>query len=214
MVRKILLSCGILSSLLYVATDILATKRWEDYSYTSQTVSELIAINAPTRSFVVPLFVTYSLLVYAFGAGVWRSTGRRRVLRFAAFGLVGKEALGLVVTLFFPIHLRGIEVTLTDTMHGILTMAGNLFMLLAIGCGAAAFGKRFRIYSMMTGVSLVVFGVLAGLAIPRLAANLPTPGIGVWERINIFAYMLWVVALAVILLRTEKGSGSIEGGAV
>ena len=212
--RHALLICGILSSLLYVATDILAVMQWKEYGYTSQTVSELIAINAPTRSFVVPLFVTYSLLVYAFGAGVWRSVGRLRVLRLAALGLVGKEVLGLVVTLFFPIHLRGIEVTLTDTMHGALTMAGNLFMLLAIGCGAAAFGKRFRIYSIMTGVSLVVFGVLTGLAIPRLSANLPTPWIGVWERINIFAYMLWVVVLAVILLRTEKGSGSIEGSAV
>jgi protein-S-isoprenylcysteine O-methyltransferase Ste14 len=214
MVRQTLLICGILSSLLYVATDILAVMRWEEYGYTSQTVSELIAINAPTRSFVVPLFVMYSLLVYAFGTGVWRSAGRKSALRLAALGLVGKEVLGLMVTLFFPIHLRGIDVTLTDTMHGILTMAGNLFMLLAIGCGAAAFGKRFRIYSIMTGASLVVFGVLAGMAIPRLAANLPTPWIGVWERINIFAYMLWVVVLAVILLRAEKGPVSFEGNAV
>ena len=210
MVRKVLLVCGILSSLLYVATDIFAAMRWEGYSPASQTVSELIAINAPTRPLVVPLFIGYSVLVYAFGTGVWQSAGEKCALRFAAIGLVGKEVLGLVVTLFAPIHLRGAEGALTDTLHGALTFAGVLFMLLAIGRGATAFGKRFRLYSIVTFLLLVVFGVLTGLDQPRLAANLPTPWMGVWERIAIFAYMLWVVVLAVILLRTRKGQGPIQ----
>ena len=203
MVRRILLVCGILSSLLYVATDILAAMQWEGYSSASQTVSELIAINAPTRPFVVPLFLTYSVLVIAFGSGVWQSAGEKCALRFAAIGLIGKEVLGLVVTLFAPIHLRGTELTLTDTMHGALTFVGVLFMLLAIGYGAKAFGKRFRLYSIGTFLLLVVFGVLTGLDQPRLAANLPTPWMGVWERISIFAYMLWVVVLAIVLLRAQ-----------
>lgn len=203
MLRKVLLVCGILSSLLYVATVVLAAMRWEGYSSTSQTVSELIAIDAPTTPLVVPLFITYSLLVYAFGVGIWRSAGRKRALRFAAVGLVGKEVLGLVVTLFFPMHLRGVEGTLTDTMHAILTGVGVLFMLLAIGLAATAFGKRFHLYSIATILILLVFGILAGLDGSRLAANLPTPWMGVWERINIFGYMLWVVVLTIVLLRVQ-----------
>jgi Protein of unknown function (DUF998) len=203
MVRKLLLICGILSSLLYIATVVLAAMRWEGYSSISQTVSELIAINAPTRPLVVPLFVTYALLVYAFGVGVWQSSGRKRALHFVAIGLVGKEVLGLIVTLFFPIHLRGVEGTLTDTMHAILTLVGVLFMLLALGFGATAFGKRFRLYSIATILTLVVGGVLTGLDAPQLATDLPTPWMGVWERINIFAYMLWVVVLAIALLRSR-----------
>lgn len=107
-----------------------------------------------------------------------------------------------MVTLFFPIHPRGVEGTLADTMHAILTGVGVLFILLAIGFGATAFGKRFRLYSVATILILVAFGALAGLDGPRLAANLPTPWMGVWERINIFAYMLWVVVLAITLLRS------------
>lgn len=201
--RKVLLVCGILSSLLYVTTVILAPMRWEGYSSTSQTVSELIAIDAPTRPLVVLLFILYSFLVYAFGVGVWQSSGRKHTLRFAAVGLVGKEILGLIVTLFFPMHLRGIEGTLTDTMHATLTGVGLLFMLLALGCAATAFGKWFRLYSIATILIFVVFGVLAGLDGSRLEANLPTPWMGVWERINIFAYMLWVVVLAILLLRVQ-----------
>jgi Protein of unknown function (DUF998) len=134
--QKILLVCGILSSLLYVATVVLAPMRWEGYSSTSQIVSELIAIDAPTKPLVVPLFILYRVLVYAFGWGVWVSDDGNRALRLAAVGLVGKEVFGLVATLFFPMHLRGIEAALTDTLHGLLTMgrgAGDLALAQASG---------------------------------------------------------------------------------
>ena len=50
MLRKTLLVCGILSSLLYVAMTVLVAMQWEGYSSASQTISELSAIGAPTRS--------------------------------------------------------------------------------------------------------------------------------------------------------------------
>lgn len=203
-ITKPLLFCGVISSLLYIGTDILAARLWQGYSVSSQMVSEYIAIQAPTRPLVVVLFLAYSLLIYAFGAGVWTSAGEKRALRLTAVGLIGKEVLGLVVTLFFPIHLRGVEATLTDTMHGMLTMAGNLFMLLALLSAATAFGKRFGIYSILTGVLLMGFGALTGMYIPNVAAGLPTPLMGVYERVNIFAYMLWVIVLAVILLTSDR----------
>ena len=102
-----------------------------------------------------------------------------------------------------PMHLRGAEFTLTDTMHIVLAMVTVLLMLLAIGFGAVAFGKRFRRYSTATLVILVAFGALTGLDGPRIAANLPTLWVGVWERINIGAFLLWVVVLAVALLHGE-----------
>ena len=41
-----------------------------------------------------------------------------------------------------------------------------------------------------------------------MQANLPTPWIGLWERINISVFLLWVVVLSTILLRkgTSKES--------
>jgi hypothetical protein len=202
--RKLLLGCGIASSVLYVATVVLAPLLWAGYSSTAQTVSELFAIGAPSRSLVVPLFLAYSILIFAFGVGIWRSAGDKRALRVAACLIVGKEVLGFVGTLFTPIHLRGVAGTLTDTMHAIITGVGVLlFMFPAIVFGAVALGKWFRLYSLGTGLIFLVFGVLAGLDGPRLAANLPTPWMGVWERINIFGYMLWIVVLAVAFLRAE-----------
>jgi hypothetical membrane protein len=202
MARQVLLVCGIVSSLLYVATTILGSMRWEGYSSTSQAISELSAIGAPSRPLVVPLFLTYSVLVIAFGVGVWGSAGRKRALRVTAGLLVGYGVLCLAGP-FAPMHLRGAEATLTDTMHIILTIVTVLFILLTIGFGATAFGKRFRLYSIATILILLVFGALAGLDGPRLAAQLPTPWLGVTERINVFGYLLWVVVLAMTLLRVR-----------
>src|SRR5215216_6947117 len=159
MARKVLLGCGILSSLLYVAANILGSRRWRDYSLTSQTVSELSAIGAPSRPLVIPLLTAHGALVIPFGLGVWESAGRKRALRVTGALLVALGASDLPAP-FFPMHRREAlargEGSRTDTVHIFLTSVESLLILLAIGFGSAAFGKRFRLYSIATILVLVV----------------------------------------------------------
>jgi hypothetical protein len=200
MLRKVLLVCGILSSLTYVMMNVFVPVQWEGYSLASQTVSELSAIGAPTRQLWILLAVPYTLLTAAFGLGVWLSAGRSNPLRVIG-GLIITQA---VIGIFWPpMHLRGTEFTLTDTLHIVFAVTTVLIFMLEIGFGAAALGKRFRLYSIATMMVFVVFGTLTGLDGPRVAANLPTPWLGVWERINIGAFLLWVVVLALALLRAK-----------
>ncbi len=210
MIRKALLVCGVLSSLLYVAVNILCAMRFEGYSVTAQSVSELSAIGAPSRSLWVALGVPYNLLVLAFGLGIWASAFGKRSLRVAGWLLVIYAAIGFPWMLFAPMHLRGAAMTFSDTMHIVLSMVTVLLMMLSIAFAGAGLGKRFRLYSIATIVFLLGFGVLAGLDGPRIAANLPTPMLGVWERINIALFLIWVVALAVVLWRrAEKKAPSV-----
>ncbi len=82
-----------------------------------------------------------------------------------------------VIGLFWPpMHMRGAVFTLTDTMHIVFAMVTVLLMLLAIGFGAAAFGKRFRLYSIATIALLVVFGALTGLEAPGSRQICPRRG--------------------------------------
>jgi hypothetical protein len=211
--RKALLVCGILSSLVYVAANIFGALRWEGYSLTSQTVSELSAIGAPSRPLVVLLMLTYGVLVIAFGWGVWKSAGSKRVLRILA-GLLAGFGIVCLTGPLTPMHQRQVLArggeTLTDTLHILFTIVDVVFIVLLIGFGAAAFGKKFRLYSIATIVVLLLFGALSGMDAPKLAADLPTPWIGVAERINIGVFLLWVVVLALILLRAEKEPGAIN----
>jgi hypothetical protein len=96
MIRKSLLVCGILSSLLYIAMTIVIAAQWETYSSAAQTVSELSAIGAPTRSVWLLPAALYTVLVTAFGWGVWISGGRTRALRIAGALIVAYGALGLL----------------------------------------------------------------------------------------------------------------------
>jgi hypothetical protein len=210
MKRRVLLFCGILSSLLYVAMNIFVPMQYRGYNSASQTVSELSAIGAPTRPLWVSLVIVYALLLAAFGWGIWKSAGQNRPLRILG-GLIFIH--GLTGFWWPPMHQREVLAagggTLTDILHIAYAIVTVLLMMLAIGFGAAAFGKHFRLYSILTLVILFAFGSLTGLDGPRVSANLPTPRAGVWERINIGVFMLWIIVLAIVLLRagltpTEK----------
>src|SRR5688500_6180027 len=122
MVRKVLLACGILSSLLYVATDILGGLRADGYSFVSQAVSELMAIAAPSEAFVDPLFLTYGVLALAFGVGVLREgAGRSRALWITGALLIGYAAIGFTGPTFFEMHQRGVGSPDGDIPHIVLT---------------------------------------------------------------------------------------------
>jgi hypothetical protein len=211
--RTPLLACGILASLLYVATDVLAATRWDGYSYTAQTISETFALGAPTRPLVLLRGVAYAVLVLAFGVGVRASAEGRRALRIAGGLLVGIALVDLVAPFVAPMHLRGAERTLTDTMHIVLASVDVLFILLIIGFGASAFGRRFRLYSIGTMLVVVACGTLAGLDGPRIAADLPTPWVGVTERVSVYSYMLWLVVLALALWRAQDQPGTVRSTA-
>src|SRR5258705_1107800 len=119
MAREVLLVCGIISSLLYVAMNVFVPMQWDGYSSASQTVSELSAIGAPTRPKWVLLGIAYTFLVTAFGLGVWRSARSSRPLRLVGSLMVAYGVISLAWPLA-PMHLRGEGFTLTGTMHIVL----------------------------------------------------------------------------------------------
>ena len=199
-----LLLCGIFASLLYVAMNVFIPLQWKGYSVASRVISELSAIDAPTRSLWVPLGIAYGVLMIAFGWGVWLSARGNRPLRVAGALILAYSIIGLF---WPPMHQREVVAagggTPTDTLHIVWSAAWVTFMLAAIAFAAAGLGKRFRLYSIATLVVLLAFGVLTGLDAPKLSTNLPTPLIGVWERIQIGVVIVWDLVLAIALLRVK-----------
>jgi len=206
--RKALLVCGIASSLLYAA--MIWGIRYEGYNPISQVPSELTAIGAPTRALWARLGWIYSLLITAFGVGVWRSASGNRAVRIVGGLILALASLGLLWP-FAPMHQREVLAagggTPSDTLHQVLAAVTVFLMFLAIGFGAMAFGTGFRLYSIVTIVVLLLFGGLTFWEAPRLQMNLPTPWIGLWERINISVFLMWVVVLAAGLGRPVRAQG-------
>jgi hypothetical protein len=217
MIRKVLLGCGAISSVLYVATDLIAARRYEGYSYADQWFSELTAAGAPTRPFMVALNgIPYTVLMTAFGVSVWKAAGRHLAGRITGATLIGYAAFGMTGGVFFPMKSREAlasgEGTLRNTMHIPATALMSLCIVLAMGFGATLLGRRFRYYSYGTILLVLVFGALTSLQAGRIEANEPTPWAGIEERVNIYATMLWLAVLASALLRAEASKAPRQLG--
>jgi hypothetical protein len=199
--RKPLITCGILAGVVYIAMTMFVGMLWDGYSAAHQTISEISAIGAPTRPLWIALATVYTGLMMAFGWIVWRAAPNGS-LRVVGALLFTQALFGLF---WPPMHQRAVLAadggTLTDTLHIVWTIVTSLFFMAAVALGAAAFGKRFRVYSLVTMAILFGSGVWSGTYAPAMQANLPTPWVGVWERISTNAFMLWIAVLATAILR-------------
>jgi hypothetical protein len=191
--------------------DVVGSLRYEGYSYVDQTISELSAEGVPTRTFMLVLsLIPYVVLMIAFGLGVWRAAGGRRVGRITGALLVGAAVWGGVGGFAFPMATREVmaagQETLRNQMHFPYGIGMPLLAALAIGFGSRLFGKRFRYFSYATILAMLVFGLLMGLQTSAMTTNQPTPWMGVEERITAYAEMLWFVVLAIGLLRVQSAT--------
>jgi hypothetical membrane protein len=208
---KLLLLAGAVAVGAYALGDLLSGFLYEGYSFRDQAISELTAIGSPVRPLMVAVMMVHGLLLVAFGVGVWRS-GDRRSLRLVGPLLIAANMVGLVLHPVFPMHSRGMTTGFTDTMHGVLTAVFSLFVLVALLLATAGYRGWFRLYSIGTVLVLVGFGVLSALAIPNVDKNLPTPWMGAFERLNAYAYLGWLVVLAVILIRQSRTHAAPHSG--
>jgi hypothetical protein len=203
--RRVLLACGPLSALVYIGWHELAALQWDGYNRISNAISELHLTGAPSKSLLDPWEgLVYIALLTAFGVGIWLSAEGKRSLR-----VVG--ALMLLPAATTPLWMIFGEASLAA--HIILAVVGIGTWLGAMGFGAAAFGKRFRIYTLVTLAVVVAFNALALSYAPEVDAGQPTPFIGFDERIAFSAYYLWQFVLAAALWRTRPNNrrdGGVE----
>lgn len=202
--RRALLACGIAGAALYPLADIVAAARYPGFRYRDQAVSELFAIGAPTSQLVVPLFTLSSALLLLFAIGVWMSADGRRWVRRMAVMLALNTVDALVLWNVFPMHMRGVQPTFTDTMHGVLAI--DPFVLAALVLAALAFPGRFRVYTIATIAFTSALAICAFWFAPAFLANRPTPWMGAAERSAQYATNVWYAVLAVTLLRRPAHS--------
>ena len=207
MKRTVLLGCGVAAFILYLGMDLIATFRYDGYSYVNQTISELSAIDAPTRSMWIPLGFLYAALVLASGFGIWGAARGQRSLRIVGALSVALGAIGFVGWPFAAMHRREVLAagggTMSDTLHLVLGAVDTLIFFASIAIGARALGNRFRAFSIAAFAAIFAAGILTWLQSPQVAENGSTPWLGIWERIAILGSMLWLAVLNAVLLRAE-----------
>ena len=203
---------GILSSLVYVAVDLASAARYPGYSLVNQAISELSAVGAPASSTSLwqLLGPVYGLLFAVFALGVLLTARGNRWLTVSAWLMLAFIVWGAMWP-FFPMHQRGMERNLSDTGHLVLG-GGSLALFTAfIGFGAFGLGRRFQAFSLATMVTVFLAGLATFAYVPRMAAEMPTPWLGVIERVMIYGYLMWIAVLAIALTRYDSPRLEREG---
>jgi hypothetical protein len=111
---------------------------------------------------------------------------------------------------FFPQDPRGTAFTTSGTIHIILAGIISPLTILAIflfGLSLRKYNemKLFSSYSFLSGVIVLVSGGIAAVSV----ANNSLYG-GLFERITIFTFMVWVIILSVLILRKKSSSNPVK----
>jgi hypothetical protein len=204
--RQGMLACGIAYAVLYpVANDLVAASIYDGYSRTSQAVSELSATGAPSRPFLMAVGPLFSVLQIAFGLAIWQSGYGKRSVRITG-ALMAAHGVMSFLWVFAPMSQREViaagGAVPADAMHLVLAAGTGLFVAAYVSICAIGFGWAFRIYSVLTLATSLVFGMLSA-QVDRIKAGDPTPYMGLLERIGIGAWLLWMAVAAVVLLLRE-----------
>jgi hypothetical protein len=208
------LAAGIVAFVLYLAMDFVAALAYDGYSYRDQAISELSAVDAPTRTFWVICGFVWQAVMFVFAFGLLRAAGGSRRVRIVGYVVLAMAFQGFI-WFIAPMHQREALAAgggdWRDTLHLALGGVASVLAFTAIVAGAWAFGRAFRWYSFATLAAFFTFGALMGMDGGKIAEDEATPWFGIYERANIFAWMLWLAVLGVLLIRSPREAPVAQG---
>jgi len=194
--QNFLFICGILAVIVYIGADILSGKLWHNYNFIYQSKGELAAIGSPVRQIVLPFDIIYSILIAAFGLGIWRIAGGGIYLKIIAGLLICHTVINLV-GIFFPRHLSESERSFANSMNTIFGAVSLFLILFAIIFGAIAYKNWFRFYSIATLLVFIILTIYGLYLAPGISVKPYIAPVGLQERIMVIGCLLWVIMLAI-----------------
>jgi hypothetical protein len=203
MLRKSLIYCGIVAPVLYIITAIVGAALRNDYSHIVNAISELISNGAPNKAILDVVFNIYNALLLAFGIGAYSvMKNLPRICRVAIGILIAIQVLSFSWG-FFPMDPMGAEATFAGTMHNVLggiVALATIIMPLLMGLGLRRVDRfqKYAVYSFISSMIIFVSG-LTGVILAGQGIHL----FGLFERITIGSYEVWIFVTALRFLKTE-----------
>ena len=201
--KKVYALFGIIGPLIYILAVFIGGAIRHDYSALYNAVSELTMANTPNKLLLDILFGIYNVFLLIFGLGAYLDFSiNSKKYNSATIMLVIIGVLGLLV-LIFTQDPRGGAATLHGTLHILLsglTAALTIISVLLVGISLKKYSniKGFSWFSYITATLIFISG---GLGAASLANNGAYGGL--FERITIFLFMIWVMSLSYIILKDK-----------
>jgi hypothetical protein len=196
---------GVGAVALYVFATILGRILDPSYSHARHPVSELISSEAPDRMLLGALFITYNVMLLLFGLGLVRGVRRSRALRVGFAFIVVIAVGGVLLVTPFPQDSLGETGTPAGAVHIALAAVVSLLTVATAFLLGSALQRDLSWvavsrFSFVMGFVILITGALAGSIV---AVGGPAPGL--FERLTIGAFLLWVLVVAAHALITARG---------
>jgi hypothetical protein len=193
---------GIAAVALYVGATVLGGILDPQYSHVRNAISELTGSEAPNRAVLAPIYIIYNVVLFGFAYALFRASSGGSLFRVTVvlFAIGGLSGIGQVT--FFRMDAVGTAATTAGTMH--LVLAG-VSSLLTVGT-AIIYGFTFRQEATFRRLSTYSFAtaLLLVLTASAAVASVGTDVMGLFERITIGVFMLWVVVVSAYSLLAAR----------
>ena len=203
MKKSLLNYCGLLGTaafLSYTAAVVFSPLAYPGYDWMAQAVSDLSAVNAPSRSLWNQLSCLYNVctLICAMMVCVGIQGKKTRQLRIGIYLFTAMEWVSAIGFGMFPLSDSGYAGTFQDKMHmvstGLVVFLSILSLVLIILAGVKE--KSCRTYGIFAGIALGM------MLVGALGMNLvPKAYFGVVERFSVFAATGFNAVLGIQLYR-------------
>lgn len=193
---------GLAAPILYAGAVILGGVLTPGYSHLHQPISALIQTGAAAKPLIDPLFALYNLLLAAFALGLRAALANAgQPISPIAPAALGVAALAGIVMWPFSMDPIGAGVTVPGAIHILLAGVQSVSTIVAILWAAIALRRRpgWRRFSVFSAACLVVLIAAGGTG--AWAAGAGAPFMGLFERITIGTFEVWLFVLALMLLK-------------
>jgi len=202
--KNILLFSGAMAVIVYVLHVVIGGILWQGYNHLQQPISDLTATGSPIKDLMLIFTTSYGILalLFAISFTFLESKKHHKVVFWGGICFIILHLISISYGIF-PQDLPGAPATFSGIMHIVITALIVPFTILTpflIGSGLIKQSnwKNFGVYSIITGILIVIFGTASGVF---YAEKLPY--FGLVERLNIGTLQLWTLLLSIKLIETK-----------
>ena len=199
MSNKIIFFIGILGISLFVISSIVGGFLIENYSVTSQLISETYAIDTKyglvIRSFG---YIPSGILLTIFAFAGLKKFPHSNLIKIGFYGLGVFYGITTVIVGFFPCdsgcNKLFIDPSISQVIHNLAGFLTYLFVpisIVLIGIGL----KKYPIYSRLS-IQGITYGILSILFIYLLFSDPNSEYVGLYQRIIESLFIIWIITCA------------------
>jgi hypothetical protein len=204
--NKALLSCGIIAVSIFIITTIIGGIITPNYNQLSNAISELTQTGSKYGLLLAIPYCFWDIFLILFFIGITRSM-KNKIITAASILMIFDAFVSIFSYTFLTMDPIGSKPTIPGTIHLIYgTTLGMLIPLGSMILFIIGLWNKFRnlsIYSMITLILTLIFGVITALLTPLALAN-KFYYYGLVQRIMMFIGYQWIIVLSIILINNEN----------